>query len=95
MNQKAKVVCSVVSLALSVILIVIGGLVYTVKSRIPSVTGDLRAAGLSGQVFITTDRFGIPHIEAAGKDDLYFALGFVHARDRLFQMEFLKRIAQG
>jgi penicillin amidase len=44
--------------------------------------------GLSGPVSITFDRWGIPHIRALASDmDVFFAQGYVHARDRLFQME--------
>ncbi|GIW32922.1 penicillin acylase family protein [Meiothermus sp.] len=52
--------------------------------------------GLSGPVNITFDRWGIPHIRALSSDmDVFFAQGYVHARDRLFQMELGRRAAQG
>ncbi|MCS7067532.1 MAG: penicillin acylase family protein [Meiothermus sp.] len=52
--------------------------------------------GLSGPVSITFDRWGIPHIRALSSDmDVFFAQGYVHARDRLFQMELGRRAAQG
>ncbi len=52
--------------------------------------------GLSGPVNITFDRWGIPHIRAVASDmDVFFAQGYVHARDRLFQMELGRRAAQG
>ncbi|MBO1437523.1 penicillin acylase family protein [Meiothermus sp. CFH 77666] len=52
--------------------------------------------GLSGPVNITFDRWGIPHIRALSSDmDVFFAQGYVHAQDRLFQMELGRRAAQG
>jgi penicillin amidase len=52
--------------------------------------------GLSGPVSITFDRWGVPHIRALASDmDVFFAQGYVHARDRLFQMELGRRAAQG
>lgn len=52
--------------------------------------------GLSGPVRITFDRWGVPHIRAQASDmDVFFAQGYVHARDRLFQMELGRRAAQG
>ena len=52
--------------------------------------------GLSGPVSITFDRWGVPHIRAQASDmDVFFAQGYVHARDRLFQMELGRRAAQG
>ena len=41
------------------------------------------------------DRHGIPHIYAASLEDAHFALGFVHAQDRLWQMEMNRRIGSG
>lgn len=52
--------------------------------------------GLAGPVRITFDRWGVPHIRAQASDmDVFFAQGYVHARDRLFQMELGRRAAQG
>ncbi|ADD28897.1 penicillin acylase family protein [Meiothermus ruber] len=52
--------------------------------------------GLVGPVRITFDRWGVPHIRAQASDmDVFFAQGYVHARDRLFQMELGRRAAQG
>jgi penicillin amidase len=52
--------------------------------------------GLLGPVNITFDRWGVPHIRAQASDmDVFFAQGYVHARDRLFQMELGRRAAQG
>ncbi|HLL74322.1 MAG TPA: penicillin acylase family protein, partial [Pyrinomonadaceae bacterium] len=52
-------------------------------------------AGLRAQVRITRDERGIPHIEAAGDEDLYFAQGYATAADRLWQMDLLRRTARG
>jgi penicillin amidase len=51
--------------------------------------------GLAGRVRIETDGFGIPTIRATTAADAIFALGYVHARDRLWQMEFQRRIGSG
>jgi penicillin amidase len=59
--------------------------------------GDLNAAipGLSGPVQVTIDGDGVPRIEADNALDAAAALGFVHARERLFQMELTRRAAAG
>ena len=50
----------------------------------------------NGQVIITSDSFGIPHILALKDDnDAYYALGYMHARDRLWQIELQRRATQG
>ncbi len=61
----------------------------------PQLSGTLQLAGLAAQVDIVRDSEGIPHIYAKSNEDAYFALGFVHAQDRLWQMEMNRRIAAG
>ncbi len=51
--------------------------------------------GISAPVTILVDRFGIPHISAASEADAAFAMGYMHARDRRFQMELLRMDALG
>ncbi len=58
-------------------------------------TGEVRVPGLQAEVSVAYDSFGVPHINANNEADLYFSLGYVHAKDRLFQMELMRRLAQG
>jgi penicillin amidase len=62
---------------------------------LPAVEGTINVAGLSQPVRIVRDNFAIPHIFATHAHDAYFALGYVHAQDRLWQMEMNRRIAYG
>jgi penicillin G amidase len=55
----------------------------------------LSLPGLKQPVGIYRDGYGIPHIYAGGPEDAYFALGYTHATDRLFQMELFRRRASG
>lgn len=55
----------------------------------------LRLEGLRERVTVRRDERGIPYLEAANEDDLYFAQGFVTASDRLWQMDVLRRTARG
>lgn len=55
----------------------------------------IRLAGLRSSVTVAYDERGIPYIEAANESDLYFAQGYVTAKDRLFQMDLLRRTARG
>ena len=57
------------------------------QAALPPLSGELHAPGLDAPVEVHRDRWGIPHIRAAGSGDAWFALGFVHAQDRLFQMD--------
>ncbi len=65
------------------------------RQSLPKTEGELQLAGLSGPVEILRDAYGIPHIYARSIEDANFALGFVHAQDRLWQMEMNRRIGAG
>jgi penicillin amidase len=75
----------------------VGGALYYALFRRPlaQTSGVIRLSGLHRDVEIVRDRWGIPHIYAADPHDLFFAQGFVHAQDRLFQMEFWRRLGTG
>jgi penicillin amidase len=55
----------------------------------------LALAGLKAPVGIYRDTLGVPHIYASSAEDAYFALGYLHATDRLFEMEVFRRRASG
>jgi penicillin amidase len=65
------------------------------RQSLPKTDGEIQLSGLAAPVQVLRDRYGIPHIYAAGARDASFALGFVHAQDRLWQMEMSRRIAAG
>lgn len=68
---------------------------FSARAALPVVEGKLTLAGLHAPVTVTRDTHGVPTIEAAAADDLFFAQGFVTAQDRFFQMELLRRFAGG
>ena len=72
----------------------IGAYAYLRRS-LPQTSGTMQVEGLSGPVEIVRDADAIPHIFASAKHDALFGLGFVHAQDRLWQMEFQRRIGHG
>ena len=72
-----------------------GGLTWLSKRRLPQISGELQLPGLSAPVEVVRDRWGVPHIYAASTHDVLFAQGFVHAQDRLWQMELNRRTATG
>ncbi len=65
------------------------------RTSLPTIDGTVALAGLSGQVEVVRDKNAVPHIFATSDRDAYFALGYVHAQDRLWQMEFQRRVAAG
>jgi penicillin amidase len=71
-----------------------GAYVY-LRQSLPQTSGAVPAAGLGAATEVLRDRHGIPHIYASSLEDAHFALGFVHAQDRLWQMEMNRRIGSG
>ena len=65
------------------------------RSSLPRNDGRLAIAGLGAEVHIHRDARGVPTIRAATERDAAFALGFVHAQDRLFQMDLMRRAGAG
>ncbi|WP_354682219.1 penicillin acylase family protein [Cupriavidus necator] len=61
----------------------------------PPAAGTVALPGLHDKVTIVRDGNGVPHIRAASKADAWFALGYVHAQDRLWQMQMNKRVVAG
>ena len=60
-----------------------------------SVPDTVRLAGLDRPVRLLRDRFGIPHLLAESRPDAYRALGYAMARDRLWQMDLMRRLGAG
>ncbi|MAT98160.1 MAG: hypothetical protein CL608_13530 [Anaerolineaceae bacterium] len=65
------------------------------RQRLPQLDGRLYLQELQGKVTVRRDRWGIPHIHAKNRHDLFLAQGYVHAQDRLWQMELNRRAARG
>lgn len=82
-------------LALAAVVLLAAALLWYRQASQPLHEGTLRVTGLHAPVDIRRDAYGIPTIEAKTERDAYFALGFVHAQDRLWQMEFNRRLAAG
>lgn len=79
------------------VLVLVAGAAFAVfaASTFPRERGQLRLKGLSGRVTIEEDARGVPIVRATTADDAFFGQGYVHARDRLWQMEFQRRVGSG
>src|ERR671918_1258661 len=72
------------------------GLWYQLFRRpLPKTRGRLRTIGLDAPVEIRRDRWGVPHVRARTRRDLWFGEGFCHGQDRLWQLELYRRVASG
>lgn len=82
--------------AIAALVVALVALVYALgRSSLPLTSGTVQVAGLAAPIDIVRDADAIPHIFAATKLDGLFGLGYVHAQDRLWQMEFQRRIGFG
>lgn len=77
------------------IVVLLAGAGWYVYSKQPTRQGQVELRNLQGSVTVRYDERGVPHIRAENETDLYRALGYVHAQDRLFQMEAMRRLARG
>ncbi|GAB4364140.1 MAG: penicillin acylase family protein [Kiloniellaceae bacterium] len=76
-------------------LIAAGGGYLWLRGSLPQTAGDVRIAALEAPVTVRRNSDGIVRIQAANEADMYRALGFVHAQERLWQMDFMRRTASG
>ncbi len=65
------------------------------RRALPQVKGAIELEGLAGRVRVRRDRWGVPHVEADEREDLYYGLGFCHGQDRLWQLDFYRRVVRG
>src|SRR3954452_11441713 len=65
------------------------------RRPLPKVKGTIEVPELRKKVRVRRDRWGVPHIEAAEREDLLFSQGYCHGQDRLFQMDFYRRVVEG
>lgn len=77
------------------VLVFLTGAFFQVRGALPPYSGHIEAAGLKAPVEILRDKNAVPHIIAGSIEDAAFGLGYVHAQDRFWQMEMLRRLGQG
>jgi penicillin G amidase len=78
-----------------VCLFVIGAGYFWLRTSLPAQNEEVTLAGLSAPVEILRDENWVPHIYARTEEDAALALGYVHAQDRLWQMETMRRLGAG
>jgi len=98
MSRNHKLVRLLKSIAIALVILV-GGVIIaaylTLRSSLAPTSGEIPLANLQKPVEITYDGMGIAQIWATTEHDGYFALGWQHAADRLFQMDLTRRVSQG
>lgn len=79
----------------AIVVAVGGGATWHMHKKMPVRDGDLVLQHITAPVKVAYDERGVPHIRAQSEADMYRALGYVHAQDRLFQMEMVRRLSKG
>lgn len=95
MKRLFKILFILLMVLLTAAVIAAAAGVWHARSKLPQRSGSLALNGLQAPVQVDWDARGVPHIQAQNETDLYRALGFLHAQDRLFQMEMVRRLARG
>ena len=81
-----------------IVIVLVGGFAYVrhlATRGIPEYDGKLQLSGLSAEVTVYRDQYAVPHIYAQNERDLYRAVGYCMAQDRLFQMDLIRRVTMG
>jgi penicillin amidase len=86
------------TLLIILILAAIAGIIFIrhISHRaVPDYNAEIAIKGLAEEVEVYRDGYGIPHIFASNEHDLYMATGYIHAQDRLWQMDLMRRLTTG
>jgi len=97
-RRRSSLLRVVLWILLAVVVVLAGAIGYcyhVAHAALPQLDGRIQLPGLSAPVKVTRDAHGVPTIEAATLEDLFFAQGFVTAQDRLWQMDMMRRVASG
>ena len=93
--MRRKVIVTALLLSVTLIVAVLGLVWGTLSASLPILDGNLKAPGLERPVEVDRDSLSIPTIRGENRKDIAYATGFVHAQDRFFQMDTLRRRAAG
>ena len=83
-----------IALVLLVFLVFLAGYIW-LRQSLPQLDGNIETAGVSLPVSVLRDADGVPTIRAASRNDASYALGYLHAQERFFQMDLLRRSGAG
>jgi penicillin G amidase len=64
-------------------------------AKVEAIASIQSITGLQGRATVVRDKFGVPHVTASNDRDVYFMMGYLHAQDRFFQMDVLRRQGSG
>ncbi len=95
MNIFSKLISRILILALITLLLSFSLFYFLAYQSLPNYNSSIVSDDVSSEIEIIRDVNAVPHIFGKSKKDIVFGLGYAHAQERFWQMNFLKRIAQG
>jgi len=80
-----------------IVIFIIGGYIFynSLTESLPAYEGNFKAPSIKSEVKIYFDSLAIPYVFAENDEDASFALGYLHARDRMFSMDIIRRAGEG
>jgi penicillin G amidase len=90
-----RILVRLVLIVTALVVLLGGGAYFYLRQSLPDYDADAEVQGISGPIDIVRDADAIPHVFATTRLDGLFGLGYVHAQDRLWQMEFQRRVGHG
>lgn len=90
-----KIIKILLACIIVMVVIIVSGAFFYLNSKQPKRSGELNLLGLENKVVVHFDKWAIPHIYAQSEKDAYYTLGYIHAQERLFLMELLRRLSKG
>lgn len=95
MNKLLKIIFFTCGILILTGIVVFCVLYYLASNSLPDYNQQLKSTKIKHQVIISRDTYAIPYVFGKTDSDSLFALGYVHAQDRLWQMTLMRRTAQG
>ena len=95
MKRAHKVLAVCIGILVLFFLITVIWVYMLFRQEVPSLDGTIRLAGLERPVDVIFDHYGVPHVFGHSDKDLVRVLGYIHAQDRLWQMDIVRRAASG
>ena len=91
----ARILKRIAALLLAIVLLLVLAGWWLLRGSLPALDGELALPGLSAPATVTRDALGVVTIDAANAVDAARALGYVHAQERYFEMDLMRRTAAG
>jgi len=90
-----KIFKKILTVTFVLLVLLITVIYFYLNGTVGRTSGEITISELKDRVLITRNEYGVPKIDAKNQDDMFFSIGYVHASDRLFQMDMIRRLATG